>query len=164
VAGPVAGADERRHHPRGASLGPRRLYRREHSVVRVGDAAGIATCVTGNGTSQAVESSYLAAELAAEGRLREYPDRVYRRLKPEFLFASAVQQLIGSRRPRVLGAAIRAASGVGIEAVDRSPATVLRRLARHPIVFASPFARPGVLRRVCAGVTDRWHTVEKERD
>ena len=145
--------------PEGPSLDPRRLYLREHSVVRVGDAAGIANRVTGKGISQAVESSYLAAELAAEGRLREYPDRLYRRLKPEFLFASVVQQLIEARRPRVLGAAIRAASGLDIEAVDRSPATVLRRLARHPTVFARIFARRAVLRRVYAGVTDRWRTV-----
>lgn len=145
--------------PEGPSLDPGRLYLREHSVVRVGDAAGIANRVTGKGISQAIESSYLAAELAAEGRLREYPHRLYRRLKPEFLFASVVQQLIEARRPRVLGAAIRAASGLDIETIDRSPGAVLRRLARHPVLFARIFARRRVLQRVYAGLTDTWDTI-----
>lgn len=142
--------------PEGPNLDPARTYLPEHSVVRVGDAAGIANRVTGKGISQAVESSYLAAELAAAGRLEMYPDRLYRRLKPEFLFASVVRHFLEARKPRVLGAAVRAASGIDIEAVDRAPATVLRRLARHPVLLARIFLRRRVLGRVYAGVRDRW--------
>ncbi|WP_221625676.1 NAD(P)/FAD-dependent oxidoreductase [Halobellus ruber] len=142
--------------PEGPNLDPDRTYLPEHSVVRVGDAAGIANRVTGKGISQAVESSYLAAELAAAGRLEAYPGRLYRRLKPEFLFASVVRHLLEARRPRVLGAAVRAASGVDIEAVDRAPTTVLRRLARNPLLLARIFLRRRALGRLYAGMTDRW--------
>jgi digeranylgeranylglycerophospholipid reductase len=142
--------------PEGPSLDPTRTYLPERSVVRVGDAAGIANRLTGKGISQAVESSYLAAELAADDRLHEYPTRLYRRLKPEYLLASVVRYFIETRQPEILGAAIRASSGMDIEDVDRSPRDVLARIARHPALFVRIFSRRDVLRRVYNGVTDQW--------
>ncbi|WP_435120019.1 NAD(P)/FAD-dependent oxidoreductase [Halolamina sp. C58] len=142
--------------PEGPSLAPERTYLPDRSVVRVGDAAGLANRVTGKGISQAVQSSYLAAELATHDRLHEYPDRLYRTMKPEYLLATVVRYFIETRQPQILGAAIRAASGMDIEAIDRSPRDVLARLGRHPVLFARIFGRPGVLKRVYAAATDQW--------
>lgn len=142
--------------PEGPSLDPERTYLPDRSVVRVGDAAGLANRFTGKGISQAIQSSYLAAELATHERLHEYPDRLYRTMKPEYLLATVVRYFIETRQPQILGAAIRAASGMDIEAVDRSPRDVLARLIRHPVLFARIFGRPSVLKRVYAAATDQW--------
>ena len=121
--------------PEGPSLAPERTYLPEQSIVRVGDAAGIANRLSGKGISQAVQSSYLAAELAADGRLDEYPAQLYRTMKSEYLLAIIIRYFIEARHTRLLGAAVRAASGLDIEELDRAPRTVLARLARHPLLF-----------------------------
>lgn len=147
--------------PEGPSLDPKRTYLPERSVVRVGDAAGIANRLTGKGISQAVQSSYLAAELAADDRLHEYPDRLHRTMKAEYLLAVIIRYFIETRQPRLLGAAVRAVSGMDIEDIDRSSRAVLARLARHPILFGRIFSRKGVLKRLYAVATDRWEFTDR---
>ncbi|MFC6717162.1 NAD(P)/FAD-dependent oxidoreductase [Natrialbaceae archaeon GCM10025810] len=142
--------------PEGPSLDPACTYLPEYSVVRVGDAAGIANRLSGKGISQAVQSAYLAAELAADGRLHEYPDQLYRTMKAEYLLATIIRYFIEARKPQILGAAVRAGSGLDIEELDRSPGKVLARLAEHPILFGKMFLRSGVLRRVYAAMTGQW--------
>jgi len=56
-----------------------------------------------------------------------------------------VRYFLETRNPKVLGAAIRAAAGIDIEDVDRSPSAVLLRLLRHPVLFARIFSRRRVL-------------------
>ncbi|WP_434530311.1 NAD(P)/FAD-dependent oxidoreductase (plasmid) [Haloarcula sp. NS06] len=145
--------------PEGPSLDPDRTYLPEHSVVRVGDAAGIANRLTGKGISQAVESGFLAAELANSGQLHNFPDSLYQRMKTEYIFATVVRYFLETRNPKVLGAAIRAAAGIDIEDVDRSPSTVLLRLLRHPVLFARIFSRRRVLNRVYGGMTNQWELI-----
>ncbi|WP_435069765.1 NAD(P)/FAD-dependent oxidoreductase [Haloplanus sp. C73] len=146
--------------PEGPSLDPDRTYLPEHSVVRVGDAAGIANRLTGKGISQAVESGYLAAELAKNGQLHKYPDSLYQRMKTEYVFATVVRYFLETRNSKVLGAAIRAAAGIDIENVDRSPSTVLLRLLRHPGLFVCIFSRRRVLNRVYGGMTNQWELID----
>jgi len=145
--------------PEGPSLDPDRTYLPEHSVVRVGDAAGIANRLTGKGISQAVESGFLAAELANSGQLHNFPDSLYQRMKTEYIFATVVRYFLETRNPKVLGAAIRAAAGIDIEDVDRSPSTVLLRLLRHPVLFARILSRRRVLNRVYGGMTNQWELI-----
>ncbi|SFG96181.1 digeranylgeranylglycerophospholipid reductase [Halopelagius inordinatus] len=146
--------------PEGPSLDPDRTYLPEHSVVRVGDAAGIANRLTGKGISQAVESGFLAAELAKGNQLHRYPDKLYQRMKMEYIFATVVRYFLETRDPQILGAAIRAAAGIDIEDVDRSPSTVLPRLLRHPVLFARIFSRRRVLKRVYGGMTNQWELID----
>ena len=142
--------------PEGPSIDPKRTYLPSHSIVRVGDAAGIANRLTGKGISQAVQSSYLAAELAAENQLEAYPEQLYPTLKPEYLLATVVRYFIETREPHILGEAVQAVSGMDIEAVDRSPRDVLLQLAQHPRLFARIFGRRNVLQRVYRAATDQW--------
>ena len=139
--------------PEGPSLAPERTYLPEQSIVRVGDAAGIANRLSGKGISQAVQSSYLAAELAADDRLHEYPAHLYRTMKSEYLLATVIRYFVEARHARLLGAAVRAASGLDIEELDRAPRTVLARLARHPLLFTRIFARRKVLARAYTALT-----------
>ncbi|WP_080508285.1 NAD(P)/FAD-dependent oxidoreductase [Haloparvum sedimenti] len=146
--------------PEGPSLDPDRTYLPERSVVRIGDAAGLANRLTGKGISQAVESGFLAAELAKSGQLHTYPDRLYQAMKAEYIFATVVRYFLETRNPQILGAAIRAAAGIDIEHVDRSPSTVLLRLLRRPVLFARIFSRQRVLKRVYGGITNQWGLID----
>lgn len=142
--------------PEGPSLPPERTYHHDYSIVRVGDAAGIANRLTGKGISQAVQSSYLAAELATENRLEAFPNQLYQTMKPEYLLATVIRYFIETRQPEILGRAIQAGSGMDIEAVDRSPRDVLIRLARHPRLFVQILGNRRILRRVYRTATDQW--------
>ncbi len=146
--------------PEGPSLDPDRTYLPEHSVVRIGDAAGLANRLTGKGISQAVESGFLAAELAKSGQLHTYPDRLYQTMKAEYIFATVVRYFLETRNSQILGSTNSAASGLDIEDVDRSPRAVVLRLLRHPILFTSIFSRSDVLRRVYAGMTNQWELID----
>lgn len=142
--------------PEGPSLDPALTYLPEYPVVRVGDAAGVANRLTGKGMSQAIQSSYLAAALAAEDRLHEYPNELYRTMKGEFLLARIIRHLLETRQISVLGDAVQVVSGIDIEDIDRSPRVVLRRLLGHPRVAARIFSKPAVLEETYAALTNEW--------
>ena len=142
--------------PEGPSLDPALTYLPEWPVVRVGDAAGLANRLTGKGISQAIQSSYLAAKLTAEGSLQEYPDRLYRTMKGEYLLARIMRHLVETRQMTVLGDAVQVVSGIDIEDIDRSPRAVLRRFLGHPRVAARIFSNPAVIKQTYAAVTDAW--------
>ncbi|WP_458186612.1 NAD(P)/FAD-dependent oxidoreductase [Haladaptatus sp. NG-WS-4] len=142
--------------PEGPSLDPALTYLPEYPVVRVGDAAGIANRLTEKGISQAIQSSYLAARLTAEGRLNEYPDTLYRTMKGEYLLARIMRHLVETRQMAVLGDAVQVVSGIDIEDIDRSPRAVLRRLLQHPRVAARIFSNLSVLKQTYAALKDAW--------
>ena len=142
--------------PEGPNLDPALTYLPEWPVVRVGDAAGLANRLTGKGISQAIQSSYLAAKLTAEGSLQEYPDRLYRTMKGEYLLARIMRHLVETRQMTVLGDAVQVVSGIDIEDIDRSPRAVLRRFLGHPRVAARIFSNPAVIKQTYAAVTDAW--------
>ncbi len=85
--------------PQGPSLTPSRVYVPELNVVRVSDAAGIATRFSGKGISQAVHSAYIMADHAADGRLAEYPATLHETMRPEYLLAHVVRGVLESHRP-----------------------------------------------------------------
>jgi digeranylgeranylglycerophospholipid reductase len=142
--------------PRGPSLDPQRTWDPERRVARVGDAAGIANRFTGKGISQAVESSYLLAELAAADRLDDYPDELYGRLKNEYRLAYIVRGALEDGRPDILGGVMDAVSGIDVEAVDREPKHAFSRLVRHPVLLAKLAANPTMLSRLLDAYTDDW--------
>jgi digeranylgeranylglycerophospholipid reductase len=142
--------------PRGPSLDPERTWDAERRVARVGDAAGVANRFTGKGISQAVESSYLLAELAAADRLDDYPDELYGRMKNEYRLAYVVRGALEDGRPDILGGVMDAVSGIDVEAVDREPKHAFSRLVRHPILLAKLAANPTMLSRLLDAYTDDW--------
>ena len=142
--------------PRGPSLDPRRCYDPELNVVRVGDAAGIANRFTGKGISQAVESAYLMAELAAEGDLGSYPDRLYRGLRNEYRLAYVVRGALEDGRPDLLGGVMDAVTGIDVEEVDRAPRRAFGRLIRRPVLLAKLAANRTIVRRLLRACQDDW--------
>ncbi|WP_435333281.1 NAD(P)/FAD-dependent oxidoreductase [Haloarchaeobius sp. TZWWS8] len=142
--------------PRGPSLDPRRTYFPTKSVVRVGDAAGIANRFTGKGISQAVESSYLMARLAAENKLVDYPRHLYHRLKNEYRLAYIVRGALEDGRPDLLGGVMDAVSGIDVEEVDRDPKHAFLRLARRPKLLADLLSNPTMRERLYRAYTNDW--------
>jgi digeranylgeranylglycerophospholipid reductase len=142
--------------PRGPSLDPNRVYDPERSVVRVGDAAGIANRFTGKGISQAIESSYLMASLAAADDLASYPDRLYSRMCSEYRLAYIVRGALEDGRPDILGDVMDAASGIDVEAVDRDPRQAFGRLLRRPGLLARLATNRTMMGRLYRAYTDQW--------
>lgn len=142
--------------PRGPSLEPSRVYDPERSVVRVGDAAGIANRFTGKGISQAIESSYLMASLAASDDLGSYPDRLYSRMRSEYRLAYVVRGALEDGRPDILGDVMDAVSGIDVEAVDRDPAQAFGRLLRRPGLLARLATNRTMVGRLYRAYTDQW--------
>ncbi|WP_435318802.1 NAD(P)/FAD-dependent oxidoreductase [Haloarchaeobius sp. TZWSO28] len=142
--------------PRGPSLDPRRTYLPEKRVVRVGDAAGIANRFTGKGISQAVESSYLMAKLAAENKLVDYPNHLYKRLRNEYRLAYIVRGALEDGRPDLLGGVMDAVSGIDVEEVDRNPKKAFLRLARRPKLLAGLLKNETMRTRLYRAYTDDW--------
>ncbi|ADQ66720.1 flavin-dependent dehydrogenase [Halogeometricum borinquense DSM 11551] len=142
--------------PRGPSLDPDRAWDAENCIARVGDAAGIANRFTGKGISQAVESSYLLAELAAEDRLDDYASELYDRMKNEYRLAYIVRGALEDGRPDILGGVMDAVSGIDVESVDREPKYAFSRLVRHPVLLAKLAANPTMLSRLLDAYTDNW--------
>jgi digeranylgeranylglycerophospholipid reductase len=122
----------------------------------VGDAAGIANRFTGKGISQAVESSYLMAELAARDELDTYPDRLYRRMRSEYRLAYVVRGALEDGRPDILGGIMDAVSGIDVEAVDRDPRQAVSRLLRRPGLLAQLATNRTMLDRLYRAYTDQW--------
>lgn len=142
--------------PQGPSLDPSRTYLPEYDVVRVGDAAGIANRLTGKGISQGIHSSYLMAQLAADGRLAEYPTVLHGSLRPEYFLAHVVQGVLQAGDATLLGDIFEAVAGIDIEDVDRSPRSVFARFVRHPVLLARLATRPWILKRAYDAYADRW--------
>jgi digeranylgeranylglycerophospholipid reductase len=153
---PAPGAANIYTIPRGPSLEPSRCYDAARNVVRVGDAAGIANRFTGKGISQAVESSYLMAELAARDELDTYPDRLYRRMRSEYRLAYVVRGALEDGRPDILGGIMDAVSGIDVEAVDRDPRQAVSRLLRRPGLLAQLATNRTMLDRLYRAYTDQW--------
>ncbi|MDS0294623.1 NAD(P)/FAD-dependent oxidoreductase [Halogeometricum luteum] len=142
--------------PRGPSLDPARTWDSETRTARVGDAAGVANRFTGKGISQAVESSYLLAELVAEGRVGEYPEELYDRMKNEYRLAYVVRGALEDGRPDILGGVMDAVSGIDVESVDRDPKRAFSRLARRPLLLAKLAANPTMRSRLVDAYADDW--------
>jgi digeranylgeranylglycerophospholipid reductase len=142
--------------PRGPSLDPSRVYDPERSVVRVGDAAGIANRFTGKGISQAVESSYLMASLVASDDLASYPDTLYSRMRSEYRLAYVVRGALEDGRPDILGDVMDAVSGIDVEAVDRDPRQAFGRLLRRPGLLARLATNRTMVGRLYRAYTDQW--------
>ncbi|MCO8244348.1 MULTISPECIES: NAD(P)/FAD-dependent oxidoreductase [unclassified Haladaptatus] len=141
--------------PRGPSLDPERIHPRAN-VVRVGDAAGIANRFTGKGISQAIHSATLLAECVAEGELAEYPDRLHRGMRAEYLLASLATTVLAEGRPDLLADLLSAASGIDIEDIDRHPSRALARLLSHPSLAARLLSIPAARRSVWRALRDEW--------
>jgi digeranylgeranylglycerophospholipid reductase len=142
--------------PRGPSLDPRRTYLPDRRIVRVGDAAGIANRFTGKGISQAVESSYLMAKLAARHELVDYPDHLYKRLRNEYRLAYIVRGALEDGLPDLLGGVMDAVSGIDVEEVDRNPRKAFMRLARRPKLLAGLLSNETMRTRLYRAYTDDW--------
>lgn len=142
--------------PRGPSLDPARIYRPENNVVRVGDAAGIANRFTGKGISQAIHSASLLAECVAAGELDEYPDRLHRGMRAEYLLSSLATTVLDEGRTDLLADLLSAASGIDIEAIDRKPYRALIRLLSHPSLTGRLLSIPAVRTSVWRALRDDW--------
>ncbi|MGM0590747.1 MAG: NAD(P)/FAD-dependent oxidoreductase [Halobacteriota archaeon] len=142
--------------PRGPSLDPSRTYDAELNVVRVGDAAGIANRFTGKGISQAVDSAYLMAELAAFDDLAAYPRRLHRRMRNEYRLAYIVRGALEDGRPDLLGGVMDAVTGLDVEEVDRNPRKAFFRIAQHPLLLSKLVANRTMMRRLVRAFSDDW--------
>jgi digeranylgeranylglycerophospholipid reductase len=142
--------------PRGPSLDPDRAYLPEHGVVRVGDAAGIANRFTGKGISQAVESSYLLGRCLAEDDLASYPNRLYDRLRMEYLLAYVVRGALAEGRADILAETMQVVSGIDVETVDREPRHALARIARKPGLVGKIVTNREMVARLYRAYTGKW--------
>ncbi|RBI61269.1 NAD(P)/FAD-dependent oxidoreductase [halophilic archaeon] len=142
--------------PRGPSLDPERLHLPELNAVRVGDAAGIANRFTGKGISQAIHSARLLADCVAAGRVADYPRRLHRSMRAEYLLSSLATSVVAAGRSDLLAAMLDAAAGVDIEDVDRRAQKALSRLLRRPVLAARLFAVPAVRRAVWTAARNDW--------
>lgn len=142
--------------PRGPSLDPARIYSPEDDVVRVGDAAGIANRFTGKGISQAIHSASLLAECVAAGKLDEYPDRLHRGMRAEYLLSSLATTVLNEGRTDLLGDLLSVASGIDIEEIDRAPSRALARLFTRPSLSVRLLSIPAVRTSVWRSLRDEW--------
>ncbi|MEF8892736.1 NAD(P)/FAD-dependent oxidoreductase [Halodesulfurarchaeum sp.] len=143
--------------PRGPSLDPKHTHLPEDNVFLVGDAAGIANRYQGEGITQGIRSSYLLADLIAEGRSSEYPIELYEVMKPEYRLAHLMRGAwVEHKDSKLLAGIAEALNGLSIEDITRRPHRVISRIVRNPTIAARLVANTGMLKRIVEGYTDSW--------
>lgn len=143
--------------PQGPSLDPAEAYQPDRGVFLVGDAAGTANRYQGEGIVQAIRSSYLLADLLAEGRPEDYPEELYRLMRPEYRLANLMRGIWDEHRDsRALATVAGAIDGLTVEEITRDPRAVATRLVRHPTAAVRLASKPGMVRRLVDTYTDRW--------
>ena len=143
--------------PRGPSLAPEGTHFPRDDVFLVGDAAGVANRYQGEGICQGIRSAYLLADLVAEGRREEYPERLFERMRSEYRLAHLMRGAwVEHEDAELLAAVAGALDGLTIDEITRDPRRVLRRLLGRPAVAARLLASGGMVRRVIDAYTDAW--------
>jgi len=130
--------------PQGPSLDPNDAYDADRGVFLVGDAAGVANRYQGEGIVQAIESSYLLADLMTEGREAEYPRALYREMRDEYRLANQMRGVWGEYHDtRMLATVAETIDGLTIEDITRNPRTVVSRVARTRRSWPASSGFPG---------------------